>query len=153
MKFNDFTAVETFGKALENPQTEVYYASNSFEIYGKRMSSYDIMANDMVISQYETHMYNAKCKLCGSSSKPIVTSYAKAKHLHFEHCAREHGYIFPDSCDKMMFKVKDETLQAIITASTLFSLPMPGYDLHTRCIRQYNGSEIICVVHEGNESE
>ena len=142
--------LEILGNFLENPRLPPMRWTESYEMYGERRHYVDDRAD---LSKYENYkLFKACCAICKHFTAKFKSSEA-AIHAHYEHCSKDHDYIFSQNYSKTRFKVRDETLQAIITASTLFSLPMPGYELHTRCIRQYRGSEIICAVHEGNESE
>lgn len=119
--------------------------SDSFEMYGER-SPAGQWGNPSDYKSY--NKFKAKCKLCDSFTE--ITKYSDvAKSDHFFHCAKEHGYIYPESSSVVVL-VEDPVFQAIIQDSQIYELPMPGFDDHSRCIKQYKGAVVLCIKHENN---
>jgi hypothetical protein len=121
--------------------------SESYDMYGERTFA-GKFGDPSDYSNYGK--FKAKCKLCEQFSEQFYDSW-KAKDAHFMHCAREHGYIFPEDTPAGHFYVRDVKLQSAIEIAMLYDFPMPGYEEHKKCIKQRREDKIICVIHEGNE--
>jgi hypothetical protein len=133
--------IEKLALGIEGPMRW----SGSFELYGQRLPRLSRSAD--LSELYNWAVFKAKCKICGQFSEESDSNIAVTR-LHYEHCARNHGYIFDEGTK---FRVKDKDLQEIITKSHEYGLPMPGFDDHTGCIKQYIDSKPVCSVHVGNE--
>ena len=104
--------------------------------------SYDLkgMRSGFEVEQY---WFYAICKLCNSSSEDCDTAF-DAKIEHFKHCSRQHSYVFPENSPVQGAKT---TLQEIIIGSMLYDLPLPGYEDHKNCVKQFKGDRIVCIEH------
>lgn len=123
--------------------------SESYKVYGEHHGTYTIMGDDQPLEQFTEYSYHAQCLVCAEHQSPWFRSHSEAVFSHFIHCARVHSYIFPES--ERRLKAEDVELQYIITKSCEFDLPMPGYDDHSRCIKQFKDGKPVCAVHSGNE--
>lgn len=122
--------------------------SDSYEMYGER---YSHVTDAFDLSRYENYSkFKARCKVCSGFTEQFKSS-SDAVHAHFIHCSKTHGYIFPEDYDKKLFKVSDRKLQDLIMLCMDYQLPLPEYDFHTFCVKQYVAGKELCVVHEGNE--
>jgi hypothetical protein len=119
--------------------------SDSYEMYGERRPRLTSSADLSDYSNWAT--FKAKCKLCERFTDETNSS-TQAVRWHYEHCSRWHGYVFDQSA---VFYSANSELQYIITKSCEFDLPMPGYDDHSKCIKQFKDGKPVCVVHSGNE--
>lgn len=102
---------------------------NSFELYGNNLTA--------------PNTFKAKCKLCGEYS-PSFTEAKYSRLEHFKHCSRFHGYVFDENYDIQPTK---GILQRVIIDSMLYDLPLPGYETHKTCVKQYQGSKPVCIIH------
>jgi len=123
--------------------------SESYSLLGMHQGTYTLMGDDRPLKQFTSCWYRAGCLICRKSNTRLVQGRGEAVYLHFYHCAKNHGYIFPES--EVRFTVRDNQLQAIIAKSCEYDLPMPGYSIHTHCIKKYASGKVVCAVHVGNE--
>lgn len=124
--------------------------SESYEMYGERHIWVDDSYN---LSQYKNYAkFKAKCCLCEQLTEPFNDS-GMAIHAHFLHCSEKHGYIFPENYSTALFKVENKALQQTIQLAMEYDLPLPGFEDHENCIKQYRNKRIVCIVHkESKES-
>lgn len=125
-------AVQAFLKLLAPTPAPITWA-NSYILRGAHSQ----------ITEYATD-----CKICHTSSQEVSKSSKEAILQHFIHCAKAHGYIFPE---KEILPVEDKQLQQTIQAAQLYDLPLPGYEDHNLCVRQEKNGKIVCAIHVGNE--
>ncbi len=119
--------------------------SESYEIYGERHIWVDDFYDLSNSKNYAK--FKAKCCLCEQLTEPFKGS-AMAVHAHFLHCAENHGYIFPENYSTALFKVDNKSLQQIIQLAMEYDLPLPGYEDHENCIKQYRNNHIVCISHK-----
>jgi hypothetical protein len=143
--------VNIYEFALSISSAEPVTWAESYELYGKRAGTFTYYVDDIHISQYDDDYWFAGCKMCDHATKIRPTS-TEAVEDHFMHCAKEHGYVFP--AEKVL-KVADKDLQKLIQDAQDYDLPIPHLTCSASCIKQYrnvwNGSIIVCGIHEGNE--
>lgn len=134
-----------FKLAIEGPMKW----SESYKILGENQGQYALMGDDGPLRRFSSCWYHAECLICHESVTKQYQDRSLAVFWHFMHCARSHNYVFPEN--ETRFKIEDPDLQYIITKSDEYGLPMPGFDDHSKCIKQYAGEKAVCAVHAGNE--
>lgn len=118
--------------------------SESYAMYGERKTFY---SDDL--SNYKNYSkFKAGCNYCGHFTGEFFDS-EMAVIEHFLHCAVEHGYVYSTDA-KPPLDIVNVKLQEIITLSHKYNLPMPGYDEHKKCVKQYDEDMPLCIAHEGN---
>lgn len=134
-----------FALAIEGPMKW----SESYEIQGINQGSYTLMGDDGPLRDYSDCWYFANCLICKNHETKMVGEQTVAIFLHFYHCAQHHDYIFPQNEETI--QTNDPELQKVISIADEYGLPMPEYDDHSNCIKQYRNNRPVCVVHSGNE--
>lgn len=124
----------------------------SYRLSAINQGGYTIYADDIPIQKYTSCWYTAQCLVCNSYETWSTENSPEAVRAHFMHCAREHGYVFPEmQVTDTYFPVADKQLQHIIILAMEHKLPLPEYEEHSSCVRQYRQGKEICVIHAGNE--
>lgn len=139
------TDLAMFALALEGPMKW----SETYKIQGINQGSYTLMGDDSPVRKYSDCWYFANCLICKNHETKMVGEQSVAIFLHFYHCAKMHRYIFPENEETI--QTYNPELQKVISTAHEYDLPMPEYDDHTNCIKQYRNNKPVCVVHTGNE--
>jgi hypothetical protein len=125
--------------------------TESYEIRGMHEGNYTLIADGRPVKQFNQYWYIARCLICHNNETEQFSDQVAAKYQHFVHCCREHDYVFPGDAAKSFFQVDNQLLQDAIIASIEHDLPMPGFEDHSKCVKQHRDSKVVCVIHAGNE--